>query len=84
MATTSFDPNRSVGSLTISELEAFIRATISQSISSQSDNLILPEIDIQVPFDVTAPSFLDIVDECLSNVPEASWEDVPNDAAKMF
>ena len=49
MTPTSFDPNRSVATLTIGELETFIRATISQSISSQPDNLIPTELDLTPP-----------------------------------
>ncbi|MBJ7900283.1 MAG: hypothetical protein GC158_10270 [Cyanobacteria bacterium RI_101] len=84
MSTTSFDPNRSVATLTMGELETFIRATISQSISSQTDNLIPTERDLNAPFDVTAPSFLDIIEGHLANVPEEAWEEVPSDTAKNF
>lgn len=82
MTPTSFDPNRSVATLTIGELETFIRATISQSISSQPDNLIPTELDLTPPFDITVPSFLDIIERHLVNVPEEAWEEVPSDSAK--
>lgn len=84
MTTASFDPNRSVATLTIGELETFIRATISQSISSQPDNLIPTDLDLNAPFDVTAPSFLDIIEGHLAKVSEEAWEEVPSDAAKNF
>jgi hypothetical protein len=78
MTTTPFDPNRSVATLTIAELETFIRATIRQSISPQPDSLIPPGLDIEAPFDSTAPSFLDIVESHLGKVPEEAWDEVPN------
>lgn len=61
MITTLFDPNRFVATLTIAELETFIQATIRQSIPQQTNSLIPPELDVNAPFDNTAPSFLDIV-----------------------
>lgn len=84
MTTTPFDPNRSVATLTIAELETFIRATIRQSIPHQTNSLIPPDLDINTPFDSTAPSFLDIVESHLSKVPEEAWDEVPSDAAQNF
>jgi hypothetical protein len=47
MTTTPFDPNRSVGSLTMAELEAFVRKTIQQTEKSPPKSLIPPETDLE-------------------------------------
>ena len=82
--TPSFDPNRSVATLTISELETFIKATINQTVPQQASRLIPSELDINAPFDNTAPSFLDIIESHLASVPEEVWQKIPTDASKNF
>ena len=83
MTTTSFDPNRSVASLTMAELEAFVRKTVQQTEKSQPKSLIPPETDLESPFDPSAPPFWEIVAERAAEIPDEIWETVPEDASEQ-
>lgn len=77
MTTTPFEPNRSVASLTLGELENFIKQTVYQY---NQQNLTLSKID--KPFDETASPFWQIVTESADNIPDDLWNTIPEDASE--
>lgn len=83
MTTTPFDPNRSVASLTMAELATFVRETIQQTTNHQPQNLISGEIDLDSPFNPSAPPFREIVAEQTANIPDEVWAIVPEDASEQ-
>ena len=83
MTTTPFDPNRSVASLTMAELEAFVRKTIQQTEKSPPKSLIPPETDLESPFDPSAPPFWEIVAESAAKIPDEVWATIPEDASEQ-
>jgi hypothetical protein len=83
MTATPFDPNRSVASLTMTELEAFVKKTIQQTEKSQSKSLIPPETNIESSFNPSAQPFWEIVAARAAKVPDEIWETVPEDASEQ-
>ncbi|GBF79679.1 hypothetical protein [Aphanothece sacrum] len=77
MINTPFEPNRSVASLTLGELENFIKQTIYQYNQQK-----LTHSEDDQPFDETVPSFLQIVTENADKIPDKLWETVPEDASE--
>ncbi|MCW6038032.1 hypothetical protein K4A83_17390 [Spirulina subsalsa FACHB-351] len=84
MTTTSFDPQRSVASLTLGELEAFVRQTIQNTETSQRNSLIPPETNLDSSFDQSAQPFWQIVTESVAEVPDEVWETLPEDASEQI
>ena len=83
MTSTPFDPNRSVASLTMAELEAFVRKTVQQTEKSPPKSLIPPETDLESPFDPSAPPFWEIVAERAASLPDEVWATIPEDASEQ-
>ncbi|MBR8833120.1 MAG: hypothetical protein DSM106950_03500 [Stigonema ocellatum SAG 48.90 = DSM 106950] len=79
MINTPFEPNRSVASLTLGELENFIKKTINKY---NQQNLIYSEKD--QPFDETVPPFWQIVTENAAQIPDELWESLPSDASEKL
>ncbi len=79
MINTPFEPNRSVASLTLGELENFIKKTINKY---AQQNLISSEEDR--PFDEAVPPFWQIVTENADKIPDELWETVPEDASEKL
>ncbi|MDY6786217.1 MAG: hypothetical protein SW833_27335 [Cyanobacteriota bacterium] len=77
MTTTPFDSNRSVASLTIAELETFVRQTVQQAEKYQQKCLIPLQTDRYSHFDRSAPPFWEMVAECAAKIPEEVWVTAP-------
>ncbi|NEP45796.1 MAG: hypothetical protein F6K35_43970 [Okeania sp. SIO2H7] len=83
MSITSFEPNMSVASLTIAELEAFVKKIIQQSDRSQESSIIPSHIILDAPFDETAVPFWEITAALAAEVPDEIWATVPEDASEQ-
>ena len=93
MSITSFDPNKSVASLTIAELEAFIKEIIQKSdVASATlrerteESSIIPShimLEADAPFDETAVPLSEIVAALAAEVPDEIWATVPKDASEQ-
>lgn len=83
MTITPFDPNRSVASLTIAELETFVRQTVQKAQQSQPLSLIPPETNLESSFDPSAPPLWKIVTESAAQIPDEIWATIPEDASKQ-
>ena len=83
MSVTFFEPNRSVASLTMAELEAFIKQTIEQSDRARESSIIPSEIILDAPFDETAVPFWEITAALAADVPDEIWATVPEDASEQ-
>ncbi|MDY6804437.1 MAG: hypothetical protein SXA11_11615 [Cyanobacteriota bacterium] len=83
MSITFFEPNRSVASLTMAELEAFIKQTIEQSDRSRESSVIPSHIILDAPFDETAVPFWEITSALAAEVPDEIWATVPEDASEQ-
>jgi hypothetical protein len=79
MINTPFEPNRSVASLTLGELENFIKKTINKY---NQQNLIYSEEN--QPFDETVRPFWQIVTENADQIPDEIWSSVPSDASEKL
>lgn len=78
MTMTGFNPERSIATLTIAELEQFIQTTIQK----YTHHLIPPTIELDTPFDSTVPSFGTIVAEQSGNISDDIWQTIPEDASE--
>lgn len=83
MNTTSFDPNRSVASLTLAELEAFIKQTIQQTEQSPPKYLISALAELDTPFDASAPPFWQVIASHTAQIPDEVWATIPEDASEQ-
>ncbi|MEL4894498.1 hypothetical protein [Crocosphaera sp. Alani8] len=79
MINTPFEPNRSVASLTLGELENFIKETISK----HNQETLTTSEEAQ-PFDETVPPFWQIVTENADKIPDELWDTVPEDASEKL
>lgn len=83
MSITSFEPNRYVASLTIAELEAFIKEIIQQSDRSRESSVIPSHIILDAPFDETAVPLWEIIAARAAEVPDEIWATIPEDASEQ-
>ena len=93
MTITSFDPNKSVASLTMAELEAFIKEIVQKSdVASATlrersrESSIIPShimLEANAPFDETAVPFWEITAALAAEVPDEIWATVPEDASEQ-
>jgi len=83
MTTTPFNLDRSVASLTMAELVAFIQETIAQTIHTDSPTLMNSKVDLSSPFDQFAQPFWEIVAEEMADLPDEVWADIPEDASEQ-
>ena len=78
MTIAGFNPERSIATLTVGELEQFIQTTIQK----YTQHLIPPTSELDTPFDPTVPSFGTIVAEQSTNISDDIWQTIPEDASK--
>jgi len=93
MTITSFDPNKSVASLTMAELEAFIKEIVQKSdVASATlrdrsrESSIIPShimLEANAPFDETAVPLWEITAARAANVPDEIWATIPEDASEQ-
>ncbi len=93
MNITSFEPNKSVASLTMAELEAFIKeivqksdvasATLRERTQAEESSIIPSHIILDAPFDETAVPFWEITAALAAEVPDEIWATVPEDASEQ-
>jgi len=78
MTMTHFDPNRSIATLTVAELEKFVQATIQ----AYTSHLVPPTSELNTPFDSSVQSIGAIAAEHASQIPDEVWQTVPENASE--
>ena len=80
-----FEPDRSVASLTLAELENLIEDIVEKyNQKSQEKQSKLIEFSKEANFDETARPLWEIIEERTSTIPDEDWAKVPADASERL
>ena len=82
MINTIFEPDRSVASLTLTELENLIKDIVEKYNQQSQPKLI--EFSKEANFDETARPLWEIILETASTIPDEDWAKVPEDASERL
>jgi|SanBayMetagenome_1026888.scaffolds.fasta_scaffold230571_2 hypothetical protein len=84
MINTIFEPDRSVASLTLAELENLIKDIVEKYQKSQQKQPKLIEFSKEANFDENHRPLWEIVVESASTIPDEDWAKVPEDASERL
>ena len=88
MKPSELQPNDSISSLTVADLESLVvqmvQKTLQQKQSSWDAQIQQVKQKLAEPYDTTARSLADIAIELAAQVPQEDWAKVPTDALNRF
>lgn len=82
-ASKSFDPQRPISSLTVTELEALVKQTVRETVQVSQTTLRSAQLDLNAPFDTSVPPFGQIATQHTSLISDELWASVPEDSSEQ-